>query len=285
MKQIKFIMVIAAMALVVTSCAKHDFFDEDTITGKVGPEAYWEVGSAVVSAGSTMDFAAQYYSSASTIDHSEVWYDIEETLDKSVTCPWTATFTYTLSSNITQQKRVSQLIKEYAHTQDMWSDSLHAFYLTDNFPVSGTLAPFEWKQPTQFDSAKMVQYFGDTYMADFKEAVHQKMKYADYRKMYIGMGKLDSFQQYTDSTEDKNQGEGVYVYHFPQDAEGNTLQWVTDSMELYWDKITFDMLIENAANGYYDVDYSRTYSINAQMRVYDERDVYSATQSKEIVIN
>ena len=284
MKQKTFIMAIVAMALVITSCAKHDFFDEDTITGKVGPEAYWEVASAVVASGSTMDFSAQYYSSASTIDHSEVWYDIEETLDKTVTCPWTVTFTYTLSSNITQQKRVSQLIKEYAHTEDMWNDSLHAFYLKDNFPVSGTLAPFEWKQPTQFDSAKMVQYFGDTYMADFKEAVHKKMQYADYKKMYVGMGKLDSFQQYTDSTEDKNQGEGVYVYHFHKNKETGE-EIIPYAIDSIWETIGFAELIENSANGYYDVEYKRSYALNAIMRVYDVRGVYGRTVSKHIDIN
>ena len=283
MKMKTVIMAIAAMTLVVTSCAKHDFFDEQTITGKVGPEAYWEVGSAVVSAGTSMDFSAQYYSSVSEIDHSEVWYDIEETLDKSVTCPWTATFTYTLSSNVTQQKRVSQLIKEYAHVQDLWSDSLHAFLLEDAFPVSGTLAPYEWKQPVQFDSAKMVQYFGDAYMQEFKDAVHQKMTYADYRKMYVGMGKLDDFLQYTDSTEDKNQGEGVYVYHFPKNAEGEEV--VPYAIDSIWETIGFAELIENSANGYYDVEYKRSYSLNAIMRVYDIRGVYGRTVSKHIEIN
>ncbi|MBO7455779.1 MAG: hypothetical protein J6T76_05205 [Paludibacteraceae bacterium] len=283
MKQKTFIMAIMAMALVMASCAKHDFFDEDTITGKVGPEAYWEVGSAVVPAGGSMDFSAQYYSSASTIDHSEVWYDVEETLDKTVTCPWTVTFTYTLSSNITQQKRVSQLIKEYAHAEEMWDDSLHAYYLTDAFPVSGTLAPFEWKQPAQFDSTKMEQYFGPTYMQEFKDAVHAKMQYADYKKMYVGMGKLDDFRQYTDSTEDKNQGEGVYVYHFPKNDAGEEV--VPYAMDSIWETIGFAELIENAANGYYEVEYKRSYALNAILRVYDIRGVYGRTVSKHIDIN
>lgn len=283
MKHTTFIMSIVAAALVLTACAKHDFFDEDTITGKVGPEAYWEVGSAVVTAGSNMDFIAQYYSSVSQIDHSEVWYDVEETVDKTVTCPWTVTFTYTLTSNITEQKRVSQLIKEYKHAESMWSDSLHAYVLNDVFPVSGTLAAFDWKQPAQFDSAKMVQYFGDTYMADFKEAVHKKMQFADYRKMYIGMGKLEDFKQYTDSTEDKNQGEGVYVYHFPKNAQGEEV--VPYAIDSIWETIGFAELIDNTANGYYDVEYKRSYALNALMRVYDVRGIYGRTVSKHIDIN
>lgn len=283
MKQIKFIMAITAMALVVTSCAKHDFFDEDTITGKVGPEAYWEVGSAVVSAGSSMDFSAQYYSSASTIDHSEAWYDIEETIEKVVTFPWAQTFSYSQSSNITQQKRVSQLIQKYAHAEEMWSDSLHAYLLNASFPVSGTLAPFEWKQPAEFDSAKMVQYFGETYMQEFKDAVHQKMKYADYRSLYKGLAILDDFRQFTDSTEDKNQGEGVYVYHFPKNAQGEEV--VPYAIDSIWETIGFAELIENSANGYYDVEYKRSYALNALLRVYDVRGIYGRTVSKHIDIN
>jgi len=284
MKQSKFIMTMAATVLVLASCAKHDFFDEDTITGKVGPESYWEVGSAVVGAGNSMDFTAQYYSSASEIDHSEVWYDIEETVDKTVTCPWTVSFTYTQSSNVTDQKRVSQLIQKYAHSPELWSDSLHAFLLKGSFPVSGTLAPFEWKQPAEFDSTKMVQYFGATYMNEFKDAVHQRMKFADYRKMYIGMGKLDSFTQFTDSTEDKNQGVGIYVYHFPKDrvTGEEIIPYAIDSI---WETIGFAELIENTAGGYYEVEYKRSYALNALLRVYDVRGVYGRTVSKKIDIN
>ena len=283
MKKKTIIMAIAAMALVLTSCAKHDFFDEDTITGKVGPEAYWEVDSAVVPAGSSMDFAAQYYSSASDIDHSEVWYDIEETIEKNVTFPWATTFSFSQSSNVMQQKRVSQLIKEYAHSEDMWSDSLHAYLLEGTFPVSGTLAPFEWKQPAEFDSAKMVQYFGETFMQDFKDAVHQKMQYADYKNLYKGLSILDDFRQFTDSTEDKNQGEGVYVYHFPKNAEGEEV--VPYAIDSIWETIGFAELIENSANGYYDVEYKRSYALNAILRVYDIRGVYGRTVSKHIDIN
>lgn len=279
------ILMLAAMMFAVVSCAKHDFFDKDTITGEVGPEAYWEIGSSAVTAGGEMDFTTQYYSSVSDIDHSEVWYDIDETVDQTVTCPWTATFTYTLSSNVTSKKRVSQSIKEFPHLEEFWSDSLHAYTFDGTFPVSGTLSPFVWSHPEEFDSTKMVTYFGEGYMEAFKEAVHTRMKYADYKKMYIGMGLMDDFTLYTDSTEDKNQGEGVFVYHFPLDEEGNVQPWVLDSMDLYWGKVDFRMLVENAANGYYDVDYNRTYSINAQLRVYDIRGVYSATQTKEISIN
>ena len=158
-----------------------------------------------------------------------------------------------------------------------------AYLLLGDFPVSGTLAPFEWKQPVVFDSTKMVQYFGATYMEDFKEAVHKKMVYADYKNMYKSMGKVDDFMQYTDSTEDKNQGEGVYVYHFPKNAEGEEV--VPYAIDSIWQTISFAELIENTANGYYDVEYKRAYALNAILRVYDIRGVYGRTVSKHIDIN
>jgi len=283
MKSTSKIFLLSALALLAVSCAKNDFFDKDLITGEVGPEAYWEVASAAVTAGQQMEFTAQYYSTVSTIDHSEVWYDIVETIDQTVTCQRTATFTYSLSSNVTSQKRISQLVQKYAHSEEYWSDSLHAYSYTDGFPVSGTLAPFRWSKPTVFDSTKMVTYFGEGYMQTFKDNVHAKMKFKDYRMMYLGLGILDDFTQYTDSTLDPNAGVGVYKYHFPLDAEGNEV--VPAAVDSIWETITFEQLVNNTTEGYYDVDYSRTYSINAILRVYDVRGVYGRTVSKPIVIN
>ena len=70
------ILTLGLLMLGFASCEKHDFFDEDTITGKVGPETYWTVESSAVKAGESMGFTAQYYSSVTGIDHSEVWYDL-----------------------------------------------------------------------------------------------------------------------------------------------------------------------------------------------------------------
>lgn len=279
----KYIYILTTAALVLTGCAKHDLFDENCFTGNVGPEAYWEIESAAMSAGTNMGFDAQYYSSVSDIDHSEVWYNIFETVDASVTCPWVSTFTYSKTSLVTEEKRVAQLIKKYTHDEKSWSDSLHAYTLTDNFPVSGTLAPFNWVKPATFDTASFVKYFGENYMQEFKDGMAAKMQFADYRKMYVGLGLVEDFKQYTDSTEDKNQGEGVYVYHFPKDASGNEV--VPAEIKTIWDGITFDQLIENSTDGCYEVEYKRTYKISAILRVYDVRGVYGTTIAKDIDIN
>ncbi len=212
--------VFSLLMAAVYSCEKQDFFDEQLITGKVGPQAYWEVGSSTVSAGTNVPFEIQYYSTESDIEYSEAWYRISETVSKSVSSPWVATFTYNITSNQTEEKRIAQKIQSYPHSLAVWSDSLHAYTFKSDFPVSGTLRPFQWVKPEEFDSKKMDDYFGTGFMQHFKDSLYTMMKFADFRKMMLGMGLVEDFKLYTDSTFDANSN--GYVYHFPKDAEGNT---------------------------------------------------------------
>jgi len=280
MKITRYIFLSLLVAAILSACAKHDFFDETVITGNVGPQAYWEIGSATVSAGADMPFVAQYYSTVADIDRSEVWYDVIETVDKTVSCPWVVSTTYSISSVQSAEKRISQKIQEYPHSLAVWSDSLHAYVLTDKFPVSGTLSTLSWVNPAVFDSVKMETYFGTGYMQQFKDSLRDNvMKYADYKNMMLGLGLLSNFSQYTDSTFDANSN--GWVYHFPEDANGNT-PVPADVRDLY-ESIPFDRLIGGASG--YNVSYKRSYSMNAILRVYDKRGVYGTTVSKAIDIN
>jgi hypothetical protein len=271
---------VCLMLLGMASCAeKHDFFDETVITGKIGPQSYWEVGSSAVSAGSAMPFDVQYYSAAADIDHSEVWYNIIETQEKSVSCPWVSSFTYTVGSIKSEEKRISQKISEYPHSLAVWSDSLHAYTFKAQFPVSSTLSPFSWSKPEVFDYDKMETYFGQGFMEHFKDSLQNLMKFADYKNMMLGMGLVDDFTQYTDSTYDTNSDS--YVYHFPKDGSGNTP--VPAHIGNLFGNITFDRLIEGASG--YNVEFKRNYFINAILRVYDKQGVYGTTVSKKIDIN
>ncbi len=281
------IIALTILVVGVSACAKHDFLDEDTITGKVGPEAYWDVKSSAVTAGDSMEFTAQYYSSKDAISHSEVWYSIDEVIDYTVICPWMKSTAFSKTSNTTTHKRILQFISRYAHQEEFWSDSLHAYTFTDRFPVSGTLSPVPWTHPTEYDENKMESYFGKAFIQSFCTDVKQKMQFADYRNLFTGLTLMEDFALYTDSTYNNNTLE--WEKHFPQDtlADG-TIQirsWVLDSMDLYWSRVTFPDLIYNATNNYYDVDYKRTYSIDAELRVYDTQGIYSKTIAKEISIN
>lgn len=280
---------IAAVVLAVgclTACDKHDFFDDLTITGNVGPQAYWEVAGDVVAAGNDMMFTAQYYTSLADLDiaRSEVWYDLNEKLEKTVTCPWVTTFTYTYTSTVAEQKRVSQKIMVYNHKEvAQWSDSLHAYFFAGAFPVSATLKPFKWSYPQQFDEAAMNTYFGDGFMQHFKDSLYSLLKFDDFRKMYLGLGLRDDFKEFTDSTFDVNSN--AYQYHFPWNADSTATPVPADVERLYRDSVTFDQLILNTTENNYAVDYKRSYNIRAILRVYDEREVYGTTEMKTIEIN
>jgi hypothetical protein len=278
MKKLIYITVYLLLLGTASCIEKHDFFDENVITGNIGPQAYWEVASSTVSAGSSMPFEVQYYTTAEAIDHSEVWYNIIETQEKTVSCPWVTSFTYSVNSTRSEEKRISQKIQEYPHALAAWSDSLHAYVLKADFPISNTLSRFTWK-PEVFDYDNMETYFGTGFMEQFKDSLHNLMKYADYKKMLLGMGLMEDFKQYTDSTRDINSDE--WIYHFPKDASGNTP--VPVEINNLYSSIPFDRLIEDASG--YNVKFERTYSMNAILRVYDKRNIYGTTVSKEIDIN
>lgn len=283
MKTTRYI-ILALAAISLIACDKHDFFDEQTITGEVGPQAYWEISSSAVAAGQSLGFKLQYYTSVkeASIDRSEAWYNLTENIERQVTCPWVTSFTYSVSSSTAEEKRVEQKIMVYPHSESLWNDSLHAYYLEGSFPVSSTLVPFSWASPAQFDADKMVQYFGNGFMEHFKDSLMPKMKYADYRSMMIGLGLVDDFMQYTDSTYDLNSNS--WVRHFKWNADSTDTPVPADLEALYRDSVSFDRLIFNSAENNYSVSYVRKYNVRSVIRVYDNRGVYGITEPKVIGI-
>ncbi len=270
------------LMLCLVACEKHDFLDEITMTGDIGPQAYWEIGSSMVSAGANVSFTAQYYSTVSEIDYSEVWYSINETLEKTVSCPWVTTFTYEISSSVSEEKRISQKIEEYPHEEALWSDSLHAYYFTGSFPVSSTLSSYSWSKPETMDTTLAERYFGQEFMQNFKDSLYTLMEFDDFQRMFLGLELLEDFTQYTDSTYDDNAGS--WTYHFPKNEEtGETI--IPDTIPQIYEGISFYDLIFNTSTGVYDIEYKRTYDLEAVLRVYDTRGVYGLTTIKEITIN
>ena len=175
MKTIFKVLALGLLLMTVASCEMHDPFDENTITGAMGPETYWTVESSMVKAGGSVDFTAQYYSTVAPdyVDHTEVWYSLFEKEDKVVTASLIKAFTYSYTSNTTNQKRMLQTIETYEHTEDLWNDSLRAYILTDRFPVSNTLSPISWVQPKDLEGfdKNLNAYFGENFASEFKAGV------------------------------------------------------------------------------------------------------------------
>ena len=106
MKTIFKTLALGFLLMTAVACEKHDPFDENTITGAVGPEAKWDVASSMIKAGEAMEFTGQYYSTVTDnfIDHSEVWYELFEKEDKLVSASLIKAFSYSYTSNTTAQK-------------------------------------------------------------------------------------------------------------------------------------------------------------------------------------
>jgi hypothetical protein len=251
------------------SCEKHDFFDEDTITGQVGPETYWVVESSSVKAGESMGFTAQYYSSITGIDHSEVWYDLHMKEDKLVSCALIKAISYSVGSNVIEPQRVLQTIQSYPHSEDLWvgkdvngvladnpNASINAYVLQGSFPVSGTLAMVSWVQPkdTAGFTKNLNAYFGADLPKTFKDGLTAKLNngdernYAAYMQAFQGLGlmtdstfanKRDTMpylEWITDSTFDANSAS--WKYHFKQqDSVFSTTNFDTiiKSIDTIWD--------------------------------------------------
>lgn len=240
---------IVALGLLIlgfASCEKHDFFDEDTITGHVGPEAYWTVESSAVKAGESMGFTAQYYSSVTGIDHSEVWYDLYMKEEKSVSCALIKAVSYSVASSVVEQQRVLQTIQSYPHSEDLWvgkdtgmvvadkpDASVNAYVLKDAFPISGTLSMVSWKPADTVGFAKNLKaYFSEDLPTTFKAELTAKLNNGDernynaYMQAFKGLGLMSDstmanmrdtipyLEWITDSTYDANSAS--WVKHFKQ---------------------------------------------------------------------
>lgn len=226
------ILTLGLLMLGFASCEKHDFFDEDTITGKVGPETYWTVESSAVKAGESMGFTAQYYSSVTGIDHSEVWYDLHMKEDKLISCALIKAISYSVGSNVTEQQRVLQTIQSYAHSEDYWVGKdvnnvlsenpdarVNAYVLKDAFPVSGTLAMVSWVQPkdTVGFAKNLSAYFGADVPTTFKAGLTEKLNNGDERNYAAYMQAFQGLGLMTDSTTANQRDTMPY------------LEWITDS--------------------------------------------------------
>jgi len=282
MKNVRNITVVILSVFLIAACDKHDTLDDDVIVGNMAPHVYWEVGSSTVNAGSNVPFTAQYYTTGTEkIDRLEVWYNLTEEESKTVTCPWTQTFTYSFVSTKTVEKRIPQKISEYAHNESFWNDSLHAYSFTAEFPTSNTLSTTSWTKPSTFDAAKMIKYFGADFMQQFKDSLYGLMKATDFQKMYLGLNLVENFKIYLDST--KNENTGGWDYHFPKDSQGNTP--VPAAITTIYNSIPFADLIYNSSTTNYDVEYLRSYKVNANLKAFDIKGTTGFALSKDISLN
>lgn len=248
MKTIFKTLALGLLLMTIASCEKHDPFDENTITGAVGPETYWTIESSMVKAGESMGFVGQYYSTVAKIDHSEVWYELFEKEDKLVTASLIKAFTYSYTSSTTAQKRMLQTIASYPHSEELWSDSLRAYILDDRFPISNTLSPITWAQPKDLEGfdKNLHAYFGETFADDFKAGLTAKMNPTEDERHYNAyMQVLGGLSLLNDTILTPN-GDRMPYQQWITDStfNANTASWNKGfkQYDTIWSKVNFDTI-------------------------------------------
>ena len=284
MKKLQYICIVM-LCVAFGSCDRHDKMDEILIVGKLAPQVYWEVGSTTITAGNTIPFTVQYYTTGDAdISHSEAWYDLVETVDKNVTCPWTESFSYGITSIRSERKRIAEKITTYPHDENYWMPAILAYSFSGVIPTSATLSNTIWRQPADFagaDSVRMAGYFGDGFMQQFKDSLYNLMQATDFRKMYQGLNLIDNFkEQFLDST--FNDNSDSWEYHFPKVGEEYP---VPEAIKTIWDNIPFADLVFNSSTGVFSVEYSRSYSVNAFLKTLDKDGNAGSTTVFEVSLN
>lgn len=282
MKSIQIITIGLLGIFLTTSCDINDTMDDAVLVGKMAPHVHWEVGSSNVSAGSNVPFMVQYYSTSDQeISHLEVWFDVLEEESKSVICPWTQTFNFSMTTSRRLLRRIPQLVARFNHQPSFWNDSLRAYTFTNSFPTSNTLSNINWNKPSTFDAKRFEALFGEGFAQQFKDSLFKLMRVTDFQRMYLGLNLVDNFKIYLDST--WNQNSGSWVYHFPKDAQGNTP--VPNTIVQIYQNIPFHDLIFNGTTNVYEVEYNRSYMLNAHIRVVDEEQTAGISRHYNISLN
>lgn len=289
----KFLMVCLAAATLV-ACDKHDKLDDLVFVGKMAPTVYWAVTSTTVTAGDSVPFTAQYYTTGeSPVSHLEAWYDIVEIETKDVSAPLLVTFSYSVTSNIETQRRISSSACRYEHSEaygenfgvNSMGDTTRfktTYKMSGKFPTSNTLSTIAFGDGS-WDSAQVCKYFGDDFMQKFKDTIELTMRGAlypapynkvavnnhwqDYQSAWTNMRGLSgkTFAAFLDSVKNETEsmlaGYDIYDYFFKDSVLPNEV----DSM---FQTVTFADLISSGSADM--INFKRSYKLNSQLKCFDK---------------
>lgn len=180
---------LAAMALVSSSCDKHDLLNKIEPGEKV-PTTYWEVGSTACKAGEEFSFKGKYYTEDGyKPDRTEVWYEVVRDESAAATVKLAGSLNYTQTVTDNRIMRENQSIISFPHSAAEWSDKDKCYVINSSVPTSSTLAPLTWNNPSDWDQEKFDSYYPEDFADGFCEKVIdyliQPSYYNNLRTVYI----------------------------------------------------------------------------------------------------
>ncbi|MBE6310741.1 MAG: hypothetical protein E7080_06795 [Bacteroidales bacterium] len=185
--------IFAAGALMMSSCAVNDLFDDKGDLGEVVPTVTWELSSSVCAAGNEAGFLAKYYTTEEgvSIDHSEVWAMVTRTESAAATQKLVSSPAYTKTVSLVDTVRGFHLLQSYPHSMAKL-DTIKGteYHLNASFPTSRTLGPVNWANPADWDDEKFAMYYPASFKEEFTSKIVNDLTkdstyFASLRNVYI----------------------------------------------------------------------------------------------------
>lgn len=166
------VLIAAAAALSLGSCAKHDLIPDISQVGQAVPTVYWEVGSTACKAGESFTFKGKYTSEPGrTPIKCEVWYQVvrEDVAAASVTLGGTS-LSYKQTVATSDTVRSFQAYASYPHSEEYWNG--HEYVMTGEVPTSRTFAPISWIEPAEWDYERFGTYYPEGFTYEFLQKIY-----------------------------------------------------------------------------------------------------------------
>lgn len=280
MKNIIKLVLLLFVLLSVTGCKENDPINDWARIGQQPPHVIWELKSKIVKAGDSLEFNAQYYTNGIAIDHTAIWYDLSELINMKASCPLVS-FSYSLSNDSKTQVREDQEIMSYVHSDKYWDKSKRAYTFSAKCPISNTLRPVEWKEVVMFDTNKYSQLFPSDFSENFKkglfEQLEKKEHLSDYRVVLVTVGnmKVEEFDACLDSVYNQNSAK------FDKFIKESKMP----ELKAKYNAIPFKDLIYKSLDSKYQIQYVKSYVVNANFRAIDINKKQGTTEKFSIQIN
>ncbi len=280
------ILLVACLGMILMACTKHDKMDDLVFVGKMAPQVNWTIPSTVASAGNDVAFSVQYYTTGEApISHLEVWYNTKEIIAKNVSAPWVVSKAYTVASEITTEVIPTQRIASYEHRDTTWNAKERAYKFTDAFPTSNTRARDAWSNPkNNFSEERVKKDFGDDFMEHFKDSLRNYLlenpdaAYKDFATLLKGVDTAITnhiYKPFMDTT--FSEVSQTDEYHFVNHV-------VPDTLDKYFQSLSFEKII-TSSTGDLMISYSRSYTIDAQLKCFDTEGTAGLTGVVTVSLN
>ncbi len=268
------LIIVSFGSLFFLSCEIHDPIAELSRPGNFAANVYWDIPNTVVNAGSNVPFYSEYWSVDGKIEYLGVYYDLVRKISYSITYFGNG---YTFSFDSTAIAREFQEITKYQHSASFYNPEKKAFVFENVFPVSYTLSGFEERNPVTFNLAQVNLLYPPNIQNRFYEGVFTTLTYNDLNTILVINNQLISavdFETHFD----------VIVDPGTQQVKKNVKPTSVATLKGLLKQVPLSSLVFNPNRQYFGVIFSRSYELNARLRVVNGNQIENFSDSKKITI-